>query len=50
MAAWLAREGYASRGNTRARDAVLREARQWISYQGIFRRDVLTQFSAISMA
>jgi alkanesulfonate monooxygenase SsuD/methylene tetrahydromethanopterin reductase-like flavin-dependent oxidoreductase (luciferase family) len=25
-------------------EAALREARQWISYQGIFRRDVLTQF------
>jgi alkanesulfonate monooxygenase SsuD/methylene tetrahydromethanopterin reductase-like flavin-dependent oxidoreductase (luciferase family) len=27
-----------------SREASLREARQWISYQGIFRRDVLTQF------
>ena len=26
------------------RDASFREARQWISYQGIFRRDVLTEF------
>ena len=26
------------------REASVREARQWISYQGIFRRDVLTEF------